>query len=98
MGVPAYGGALFTRDPNINALGANTYRLRLTNDEIGPVIQGLMIDTTSDGVDGLVDFRSLDVREFGTIYEGLLESGLDMAPSDLTVDKDDNYVSAEKGR
>ena len=35
---------------------------------------------------GPVDFRSLGVREFGTIYEGLLESELSVAETDLTVE------------
>jgi hypothetical protein len=96
MGVPAYNGGLFTRNPQKNPSGAATYDLRLTNDEIGPVLRGLMIDLTDDDVLGLVDFRSLDVREFGTIYEGLLESGLAVADTDLTVDANDTYVPAGK--
>lgn len=96
MGVPAYNGGLFTRDPAKNPSGAATYGLRLTNAEIGPVLRGLMIDYTDDDVLGLVDFRSLDVREFGTIYEGLLESGLGIADTDLTVDSNDTYVPAGK--
>ena len=96
MGVPAYNGGLFTRDPEKNPSGAATYGLRLTNAEIGPVLRGLMIDYTDDDVLGLVDFRSLDVREFGTIYEGLLESGLGIADTDLTVDSNDTYVPAGK--
>ena len=35
---------------------------------------------------GPVDFRSLGVREFGTIYEGLLESELSIAETDLTIE------------
>ena len=37
--------------------------------------------------EGPVDFRALSVREFGTIYEGLLESRLAVAREDLTVGK-----------
>lgn len=97
MGVPAYNGGLFTQDRKKNPLGAATYKLRLTNSEIGPVIKGLMIDDTPDGYPGLVDFRSLDVREFGTIYEGLLESGLAIADTNLTVDKNDTFIPAKSG-
>jgi len=97
MGVPAYNGGLFTRNKEKNPSGASTYDLRLTNAEVGPVIRGLMIDTTPDGNLGLVDFRSLDVREFGTIYEGLLESGLDIATTDFTLDSNSTYVPAKKG-
>ena len=38
-----------------------------------------------------IDFRSLSVREFGTIYEGLLESELSVAETDLAVDKKGKY-------
>ncbi len=96
MGVPAYNGGLFTSEKLKNPLGAATYELELVNSEIGPVIEGLMIDETDDEILGLVDFRSLDVREFGTIYEGLLESGLAIADTDLTVDDNDTYVPAGK--
>ena len=47
-----------------------------------------------------MDFRSLSVREFGTIYEGLLESRLAVATDDLTVRKvkgHDQYVPASAG-
>jgi len=42
-----------------------------------------------------VDFRSLGVREFGTVYEGLLESELSVADTDLVVDKAGFYAPAE---
>src|SRR5690606_11123412 len=44
-----------------------------------------------------IDFRSLSVREFGTIYEGLLESELSVAEQDLTLDKDATYLPAKEG-
>lgn len=94
-GVPAYNGGLFTRDPSKNLSGANTYKLDLTNDQVGPALRGLLVDMTPEGP-GPVDFRSLSVREFGTIYEGLLESGLDVAAADLTLNNE-TYVSARAG-
>ncbi len=94
MGVPAYNGGLFSRDSEKYSLGSAVYDLRLTNDQIGPALRGLLIDITPDGILGLVDFRSLDVREFGTIYEGLLASGLGIANTNLTVDSTDTYVPA----
>ena len=70
--------------------------MRLTNDEIGPALKALVVDTGEDGTFGPVDFRSLSVREFGTIYEGLLESSLSVAPHDLTVDpKTGAYLPAK---
>ncbi|MEI6363799.1 MAG: hypothetical protein WCP95_16895 [Actinomycetes bacterium] len=97
MGVPAYNGGLFTREPSKNPSGAATYDARLTNAEIGPVLRGLLIDQTPDGVLGPVDFRALDVREFGTIYEGLLASGLAIAEADLSLDSTDTYIPALEG-
>jgi hypothetical protein len=94
-GVPPYNGGLFTRDPVKNPSGAATYDLELTNGEIGPVLRGLLIDRNNDDVLGPVDFRSLSVREFGTIYEGLLESNLGVAEVDLALDGDE-YVPAGK--
>ena len=47
---------------------------------------GCLIDETPEG-EGPVDFRALSVREFGTIYEGLLESRLAIAQDDLAVRK-----------
>ena len=43
-----------------------------------------------------MDFRSLSVREFGTIYEGLLESNLSKAGVDLALDKNAVYVPASE--
>ena len=83
--VPAYNGGLFAADehhPTGQAIAAMT----LTNAQIGPALRALLIDTGADGTLGPVDFRSLTVREFGTIYEGLLESSLSVAPMDLGVD------------
>lgn len=85
-GVPAYNGGLFASDADLHPSGHAIGQMRLTNAEIGPALKALLIDTGDDGDLGPVDFRSLSVREFGTIYEGLLESSLSIAPSDLTVD------------
>ena len=46
---------------------------------------------------GPIDFRSLSVREFGTIYEGLLESDLSVAEQPLTVNSDGVYLPARDG-
>jgi hypothetical protein len=96
-GVPAYNGGLFTRNSDKNPSGAATYDLDLTNETVGPALAGLLIDVNRDGALGPVDFRSLSVREFGTIYEGLLESGLGIAETDLTTDENDTYVPAASG-
>ena len=83
-GVPAYNGGLFSDDPAVSEPGAALTDLRLTDAELAPALAGLLIDESLEGA-GPVDFRSLSVREFGTIYEGLLESRLSVAQSDLAV-------------
>ena len=95
MDVPAYNGGLFDADPSYRPEGADLASIELTNDVIGPALRDLLVDETPDEVRGPVDFRSLSVREFGTIYEGLLESELSRAEVDLTVDRKDAYRPAK---
>jgi len=96
--VPAYNGGLFASDRELHPSGNAIDRMRLTDAEIGPVLKALVIDVSSDGDPGPVDFRSLSVREFGTIYEGLLESSLSVAPSNLAIDpKTKAYLPAKPG-
>lgn len=92
--VPAYGGSLF--DPTTEE-GALLKRLELPDSVMGPALQELLSEETVDQMWGPVDFRSLQVREFGTIYEGLLESSLSLAEQDLTVDRSGAYVLAKDG-
>ncbi len=95
-GVPGYNGGLFSDIPDVNPAGAALAKVELTDAEFGPSLMALLVDVGPDGVIGPVDFRSLSVREFGTIYEGLLESMLSVAPTDLTVDAKGNYVPTKK--
>jgi hypothetical protein len=95
-GVPAYDGGLFSHDPVVSPSGAALATLKLTDAEIAAALAALLVDEGYEGY-GPVDFRSLSVREFGTIYEGLLESRLAVATADLTVRKvkgQDQYVPA----
>ena len=85
-GVPAYNGGLFSDDPAVSRAGAELPELSLTDAEFAPPLARLLIDESPEG-EGPVDFRALSVREFGTIYEGLLESRLAVAEDDLTVRK-----------
>ena len=52
----------------------------------------LLVIETPEGLHGPVDFRSLGVREFGTIYEGLLESELAVAETDLVLEQTNQMV------
>ena len=92
--VPAYNGGLFGSDPMVHPEGQLIRSLRLPDSVLGPALQGLLIDLTDEGVKGPVDFRSLSVREFGTIYEGLLESSLSLATENMTVDVAGSWITA----
>ncbi len=76
LGVPVYNGGLFSNKIDDSAIGAEVGKLsKLSDAEIGPALAAMFIDESPEGV-GPVDFRALSVREFGTIYEGLIESRL----------------------
>ena len=96
-GVPAYDGGLFSSDPDVSDVGAAIAALELNNVEFGPALAALLVDVGDEGTYGAIDFRSLSVREFGTIYEGLLESSLSLAQSDLALDRTGTYVPAKAG-
>ena len=92
--VPAYNGGLFAAEATRSEEGAFLARLSLPDSVLGPALQHLLVDATNEGVPGPVDFRALSVREFGTIYEGLLESSLSIADADLTEDRNGAWVPA----
>ena len=93
-GVPPYNGGLFIEDKDVSPVGALLAGVAIPNKDFGPILTNLLVDETPEGF-GPVDFRSLGVREFGTIYEGLLESELSVAEVDLVVDKNGFYAPAE---
>lgn len=95
-GVPAYNGGLFSAQKSISPAGAEIASLSLPNDGFVQALKDLLlIETPGEGL-GPVDFRALGVREFGTIYEGLLESELAVAESDFAVDAKGHYVPVKK--
>jgi hypothetical protein len=95
-GVPAYNGGLFASDKEVNEHGHILKDIHISNAVMGPVLKALLLDETDDGEIGQIDFRSLSVREFGTIYEGLLESSLGLAEVDLTLDDKGTWIPAKK--
>ena len=95
--IPCYNGGLFASDQTRSPEGALLTRIHLPDRVLGPALKSLLIDRNADGVLGPVDFRSLSVREFGTIYEGLLESALSLADQDLTVDDNGSWIPAGPG-
>jgi len=97
--VPKYNGRLFASEPQVSKLGARIGGLSLPDREFAPALAALLLDRTAEGTDGPVDFRSLGIREFGTIYEGLLESELSVAWTDLAVDaRTAAYLPAKSGQ
>lgn len=94
-GVPAYGGTPFSEDADVSPNGALLSTVELSDDVFGPVLFSLILDDSDDeeGI-GPIDFRELSVREFGTIYEGLLESELGRATENLTTDRKGYYRPA----
>lgn len=93
-GIPAYDGGLFADDPGVSTVGAELAAITLPNEMFEVALRHLLVIETPEGAPGPVDFRSLGVREFGTIYEGLLESELALAESDLALGKQGAYVPA----
>lgn len=99
LSVPAYNGVLFSDDEDDSVHGHALSKVKLKDTVFAPALAGLLL-TQPEGKDlGPVDFRSLGVREFGTIYEGLLESELSEAAEDLVLkskDGDQIFVPATK--
>lgn len=93
--VPQYDGTLFTVDPELSPEGSLLNDIELSNKQFGPPLAKLLVDKGPEGL-GPIDFRDLGVREFGTIYEGLLESELSVADRPLVLDEDGEYVPAEE--
>ncbi|MCL4197716.1 MAG: hypothetical protein KJZ69_09525 [Phycisphaerales bacterium] len=96
--IPEYDGGLFSTDPAVSASGAALARLTLPNQTFGHVLFAIICIQGEKGEGwGPVDFRSLGVREFGTIYEGLLESELSLAEVNLTTDREGFYRPCHAG-
>jgi hypothetical protein len=94
--VPAYNGGLFGEEEDLHQEGYLIKQMTMHDGAMGPALKQMFVDVSDEGVQGPVDFRSLSVREFGTIYEGLLESSLSLADQDLTVDSKGAWVPAKK--
>lgn len=92
--VPQYDGTLFATNRELSQAGAVLGDIELSNKEFGPPLSKLLLDKGPEGL-GPIDFRSLGVREFGTIYEGLLEAELSVADQSLTVDDEGEYLPAD---
>jgi hypothetical protein len=95
-GVPQYNGGLFAEDGDTSA--ADVAAISLPDSAFASALASLLLDETAEGEIGPIDFRSLGVREFGTIYEGLLDSELSVADADLSVEPNTGaYVPVNGG-
>jgi len=95
--IPAYNGGLFRTSPDEDDSVESQF---LSNYEVGDAYIAEVIEllTRHEADKGkgkvFVDYSSLDERNLGSIYEGLLEYKLDVADEPLTVD-DGKYTPAE---
>ena len=96
-GVPAYDGTMFSSDVTVSKAGAALAGVALPNSCFEAALRGLLLTDTDEALYAPVDFRALSVREFGTIYEGLLESELSLAKQNLTRDKKGAFRPAGDG-
>ena len=97
--VPAYNGGLFATGEGASHAAQRLASITLPDEDFVPALRDLLLDQTAEGIPGPVDFRALGVREFGTIYEGLLEQELSVAETDLTVDPaSGTYLPAQAPR
>ncbi|CAN1504519.1 hypothetical protein MCEGE14_00607 [Burkholderiaceae bacterium] len=95
-GIPAYAGTIFSDDKLISDAGYTLSKIKIDNKYFEPALVALLLTDTDENQLGPVDFRSLSVREFGTIYEGLLQSELSIADQDLAIDNLGHYLPANK--
>ena len=93
--MPAYNGTIFSDKSSESAAGEELSKLVLLNSCFEIVLKALLLDYDNKRNLLPVDFRSLSVREFGTIYEGLLESELSKLDQDLTIDDKGSFQPAQ---
>ncbi len=103
LNVPLYNGGLFITDPAKDDLTPEAEAARfLSKHKIPDRHLARALDLLSRDVDDkrhdlvMIDYKSLGVRQLGSIYEGLLEFRVRIAPEKLAIVKEKNrehYVS-----
>ena len=83
---------MFSSDFKISKAGAALSEINIPNDPFEEILKNLLLTDTDETNLAPIDFRSLSVKEFGTIYEGLLESELSIAQDNLAIDKKGSYL------
>ena len=112
LNVPTYNGGLFNTTPDKSDRREQHIACFLMKHKVPDRYLAMAIDRLSRDQDertlalGFIDYKSLEVRHLGSIYEGLLEFKLKVAQEDLTTQRDKNsekYVplsqaKAKRGR
>lgn len=84
VGIQAYDGGLFDRSEHL-FLNNHT----VSNHYLAQVIYLLSTTKTDDGYEP-VDYGELQIRHLGSIYEGLLQHRLQVAPADMVAVREDD--------
>jgi len=82
--VPRYNGGLFADKGQHNEF---LEKHKVPDDYLTVALYHLCREDSEDG-QGFIDYKDLDVRQLGSIYEGLLEFHLEWADRDLVVLRD----------
>ncbi len=82
-GIMAYNGGLFSSI--YSEIGKELSKISIANKFFVPALKDLLLMKSQERDLAPVDFRFLGPSEFGTIYEGLLESNLVKADENLTL-------------
>jgi hypothetical protein len=104
LNVPTYNGGLFITSPNASAPDQREHHIAkfLLDHKVPDRFLALAIDRLARDQDQktlalvFIDYKSLEVRHLGSIYEGLLEFKLKVADEDLTTQTDkkgERYVA-----
>ncbi len=107
LNVPTYNGGLFNTKPDKSNRRDQEVARFLVEHKVPDRYLALAIDRLSRDQDertlalGFIDYKSLEVRHLGSIYEGLLEFKLKVAEEDLTTqaDKDaEKYIKLSEAK
>ena len=101
FGLPEYGGSILSKEKSESEIGYYISRLKIKNKFLVPALKQLLLTEMSDRLH-TVDFRSLSIREFGSIYEVMLEKEVTLARKDVEVEgelirKGEVYIHDKSG-
>ena len=107
LNVPTYNGGLFTTTPDKSERREQHIARFLLEHKVPDRFLAMAIDRLSRDQDertlalGFIDYKSLEVRHLGSIYEGLLEFRLKVAEEDLTTQADkssEKYIPLSRAK